>query len=133
MTTGYKINSCPPPLLYLSPFQSLSPFPHFQNIYIFFLFTATPIIRNKGTNSLPIYGIPCYFQLPFDVHPPLHVSSQAHSVELSSDPMLGETQEEKCKMCQALPDSLPSSPPFPRAKPIQPSPSGQVWLIFWED
>lgn len=62
------MNSCPPPLLYLSLFKSYS---HSlsSKIFLFFLFTATPIMREKGTNFLPIYGIRCYFQPLLDAHP----------------------------------------------------------------
>lgn len=64
-----------------------------------FLFIATPITREKGTNSLSSYGLP-YISSHFEVPSPVQASSQAHSIELSVEPKLGETQEEKCKMCR---------------------------------
>lgn len=48
---------------------SLIPILSLPRYLYFFLFTDTPIIRDKGTNSLPIYGIPCYFQPLLDAHP----------------------------------------------------------------
>lgn len=97
MTTGYKMNSCPPPLLYLSPVSPIL-IPSLPKYLYSFLFTATPVIREKGVNSLPVYGMLCHFQ-PLSGANPLHVSSQAHNIELSSEPKWGET-EEICKMCR---------------------------------
>lgn len=98
MTTGYKMNSCPPPLCTFLPFSPI-PIPSRLKYLYSFLFTITPITREKKTNSLPIYGTFVTFN-HFQAPNPVQVSSQAHSTEFSSVPSWEKHKEEKCKMCR---------------------------------
>lgn len=86
-------------LLPFCTFLPFSPIPIPSRLkYLYsFLFTVTPIIREKGTNSLPIYGMHVTFN-HFQAPNPVQVSSQAHSTELSSVPSREKHKEEKCKM-----------------------------------
>lgn len=84
------MNSCPPPLLYLSPFQ---PNPHSltSKIFIFFPLDHHSYHKEERNQFSPDLWDTMLFPTTFGGPPPLYISSQAHSLELSSDPMLGET------------------------------------------
>lgn len=61
----------------------------------------------------------------------VQASSQAHNIELSIEPKLGETQEEKCKMCRLCQVPCQAALLYPELRPYnRPSVFVHVWPTF---